>query len=167
MAVPELHGAEGGDVEGDWRCVTFWGCFWCVPLVGLGCVVAMTVGNSTDDYGWAIAILWGVLACMMCCTGILIWSDSSMETRQRTSDAFVGGVLFSFMWPLLLLNKCGARFAKFFLPPKSDEVATHERTIVFEGKVLPGRATVCSWPGKYLYPPWELLFFFFFKFFGY
>eukprot|EP00438_Fugacium_kawagutii_P018655 Skav210086 [mRNA] locus=scaffold1510:184383:186172:+ [translate_table: standard] len=91
---PDLRRFEDTGVGGanDWRTLMAWSCFWCVPLVVLGCVAAMTVASSLNGYDWVHAAVHTI----------------------------------------------------------------HEHTIVFEGNVLPGRQTVCSWPGKYA-TAWDTL----------
>ncbi|CAE7404024.1 unnamed protein product [Symbiodinium natans] len=153
-ARPELQDYDAA-VEAGGDCVlTFGGCWCCVALISVAGVVAMTVAGLKGQ-GSAVGTLWGGVSLLMCSGGVVFCIDSKPTHWRKTAETFlIGFFFFPFFWPILLLNKRGARLTQFLLQPpkKSLDAAvhtTHEHTIVFEGNVLPGRETVCSWPGKY------------------
>ena len=166
-ARPELQRYEDQGVEAtrddDWRSLTLGICGCCFPLVFLGCVVAMTVAFDQNGSSHLSAVLWGPVAVLICCGGVYGWMGFGEDEDftdggaiKRVAFAFLGASCLPFYWPFLLLYKCGCmrRLAELVLkPPKRSLDAavhiTHDRTIVFEGNVLPGHETVCSWPGKY------------------
>ena len=147
---PELQGYEDQGVqakEGDWRCLLSFSCFFCVPLVSLGSVFIMTVVFHLNGNSYLAGVLWGPLAMLMCCGGVI--------ACRAGKNFFLWALFFPFFWPSFLDEwSLESRLVKVFLkPPKRSLDAavhtTHEHTIVFEGNVLPKRETVCSWPGKY------------------
>ena len=155
-ARPELQryqdeGVDGLKDDSDWRSLTFFSCVCCAPLVFVGCVVAITVAFDQNGSGLLKAVLWGPLAVLSCCGGALYgWRFEDGSWTERAAVALFGALLFPLLWPVLF----GKVLAELVLKPpkKSLDAAvhtTHERTIVFEGNVLPKRETVCSWPGKY------------------
>ena len=157
-ARPELqrYQEEGVEVaDGDWKFLTFLSCFCCFPLVSLGCVVAMTVAFDQSGSGLPAALLWSPVAVLSCCGAVVGWREKDGNWTKRAVNALLFA-LFPFIWPVFLLDKCGfgKGLAELVLVPAKKSLdaavhATHERTIVFEGNVLPKRETVCSWPGKY------------------
>eukprot|EP00435_Cladocopium_sp_Y103_P037544 s354_g9.t5 len=156
---PELQRYQDEGVNGlndydDWRRDTAFSCFCCFPLVSLGCVVAVTIAFGLNEDGHLAAVLWGPVALLMCCGGIIGWRmEEDVSWRQRADNALVWAFICFFLWPLFLLSKCQCFAADILKPPKRSLDAailtTRERTIVFEGNIIPKRETVCSWPGKY------------------
>ena len=159
-ARPELERYQVDGVEGrydsDWRGQTTVSCACCVPLVSLGCVVAMTVACDQNGTGLPSAVLWSPVAVLMCCGAVYDWRAEDGSWTKRAGMALLGALFFPFLWPTVLLDKCGCfrGLAELVLKPPKRTLdtaihTTHEHTIVFEGNVLPKRQTVCSWPGKY------------------
>ena len=156
-ARPELRRYQGEGVEAgrDWRVVTFGSCACCAPLVFLGCVVAMTAAFHQSGTGHLSALLWGPVAMLMCYGAVFGSRRKGGSWAERAVNALFFALFFLFWWPFLLFEKCfGKGLVELVLaPPKRSLDAAvhtaHERTIVFEGNVLPKRETVCSWPGKY------------------
>ena len=154
---PELQRYEAKGVSGlDWRYKTFIGCACGAPLVTLSCVVAMTVAFDLLGSGHLSGVVWGPVAVMTCCGAVCGWRLQDGGWRKKAGNALVAAGCFTFIWPVILLEKCGflRGLADVLLkPPKTVlDAAVHttqERTIVFKGNVLPKRQTVCSWPGKY------------------
>ena len=106
--------------------------------------------------GHLSGVLWGLEILALCSGGICGWREQDGSWTEKGFRALLAALFFPFFWPIRLLDKCGFGqvFVKLVLKPpkKSLDAAvhtTHERTIVFEGNVLPKRETVCSWPGKY------------------
>ena len=149
-ARPELQGYQETGVVSSGADLTFLGCVCCVPLVSLSCVVAMTVALDLLGTGHLSAVLWSQVA-------VIGWREVRVGSwRKKAGNALLNALIFPVFWPFALLFTCGFGkvLAELFLkPPKRSLDAavhtTHERTIVFEGNVLPKRDTVCSWPGKY------------------
>ena len=140
----------------DWTILMGLSCFGFLPCISLGCMVAMTAAIVLDGYGRLLALLWSLVALVMCCGGVFGWMTEEGSWKQRADSALAAAFLFPFVWPYFLLQNCGCMdsFASFLLKPPERLLnaavhTTHEHTIVFEGNVLPKRETVCSWPGKY------------------
>ena len=157
-ARPELRGYAADAVEaseGDWRGLTLLGCLWCVLGAGVGGVTAMIMASDQKGHSWTIVVLLGGVSLTMCTGGIVACITEKPKGWRKTVQTFgLGALLVPHQWPNLLLEQRGVTLAQLFLQPpkKSLDAAvhtTHEHTIVFEGNVLPGRETVCSWPGKY------------------
>ena len=114
----------GQEVEADFL-VLFPPCLSVVAFVGL---VVMTVMYGIHGFPWAAALLWLPVLLLL---------------------AFFIAVLKS----KKIENAYHAVFARIF--GDKDEVEKEgglnlaDHTIVFEGKILPGKPCVSSWPGKY------------------
>ena len=140
--------------DDDWRAASSSGCFLCcVPCVGLGCVVAMTVAFS-ESSAVALAVLWPPLGLFLCsCCGAVCCQCLGNETwTDRAGEIAV--TLISL--PALILETCfgmvGIEGSKQIRAAQGSlDAALHanQRTIAFEGSVLPGQSTVTSWPGSY------------------
>ena len=171
------------EADDDWsdlsgierRYLTLLSSFCCVPLVSLGCLVAMTVAFGQNGSGDLSAVLWSMVALLICCGGIKGWREEDGSWGKKAGRALAVGLRFPFTWPNALLKKCGCGIKGLVelvvKPPKLSKDSasaihtTHEstivhphrpHTIVFEGNVLPKRDTVCSWPGKYA-TAWDTL----------
>eukprot|EP00435_Cladocopium_sp_Y103_P038578 s606_g10.t1 len=162
---PELRGYQPQGIEGDDDddCSGCWGllCSSCVHAINFGCIVTMTVAFGLGGHGWAIGVLWGVLSLVLCCSGMFGARQTGTYLHSRAEECFCAALLLPCFWPEELAKKCGGSLGKLLLQPTKkmlDEAvhSTHERTIVFEGNVLAGRETVCSWPGKYA-SAWDAL----------
>ena len=100
----------------------------CLPVVAFVGLVVMTVMYGFEGFPWAAASLW---------LPVLL--------------------LFAFFFAIFMSeklgNEVGAVFEKVF--GDDDELKKEgglnltDHTIVFEGKILPGKPCVSSWPGKY------------------
>ncbi|CAE6937992.1 unnamed protein product [Symbiodinium natans] len=123
----------------------------CMPLEGLAFVVMMTVLYAFDGFGWQIVILWlvPIVACACCCYGRYCEKD---EKRRIEKECCF------FFWPWTMARLLGgdrlvAQMVASPLPRTGslDRVIldTRQKTIVFEGRVVHGKNTVTSWPGKY------------------
>ena len=155
---PELqrYQDEGVEAEGDWRDTVSTNCLAFIPLVSFCCMVAMSVSFRLIGHDWLLAVVWGPVAMLSCCGGVLGWIFADGGWEQRATSALMFVSFAPLLWPVLLLRTCGLQsgIAAFLLkPPKRSLDAavhtTHEHTIVFEGNVLANCETVCSWPGKY------------------
>ena len=101
---------------------------YCLPVVAFVCLVVMTVMYSIRGFPWAGALLWPAVL-----------------------------LLLAFFIAFFRSEKIGkAYLAVFFrIFGDGDEIKKEgglnltDRTIVFEGKILPGKPCVSSWPGKY------------------
>ena len=97
-------------------------------VVAFACLVVMTVMNGIQGFSWAAASLWLPVLLLLA-----IFVAFFKSAKFRTA--------------------CRAVFFKIF----GDEDELHkegglnltDHTIVFEGKILPGKPCVSSWPGKY------------------
>ncbi|CAE7471395.1 unnamed protein product [Symbiodinium natans] len=156
-ARPELQGYEERGVLANQKDFIRWlGCFLIVLLVS-GCSFMAMFGTSLrDEHSKTIVVLWGGTILLHFIGGIIYCiSEKPKDCMAAAGHCLVGIFLCPFTWIEMLLNICGVKKpTQFMLHPRKKSLdaavhATHERTIVFEGNVLPDRDTVCSWPGKY------------------
>ncbi|CAE6913168.1 unnamed protein product [Symbiodinium natans] len=148
-ARPELQGHRSSVSFDNIGAPALLACIFFSCFVAFLCMVAMTV--TMDGYGLPVALMW-TLPILWTCFGC-VWSWLADHPRSA--------LCFACMWPLHLLHECGFSLTHFLLRPPEESLdaavhTTHERTIVFEGNVLPGKETVCSWPGKYA-SAWDAL----------
>ena len=103
-------------------------CFW---VLALFCLLVMSVMYS-EGFPWAAALLWlPVVAFFIAFFG----SNKIRKTYYAVHDRIFGD---------------GNKLVK------EGGLALTDRTIVFEGKILPGKPCVSSWPGKYA-SAWDAL----------
>ncbi|CAE7711622.1 unnamed protein product [Symbiodinium sp. CCMP2592] len=181
-ARPELQGyEEDGTLRGialrdepdvdseneDIRYSLFVICYWGMPIAGVICGIMIAARLYEDGHFWGVLIV-SIPAIAAACFGggwMCLYTLRQDDLAWRLCQAS----LVFFQWPLILLNavaKCrgGSDSAKavsaLIQPAKEDlnqaVLQTNQRTIVFEGNVLPGHHTVASWPGKYE-SAWDLL----------
>ena len=96
-----------------------------VAFVGF---VVMTVMYGTQGFPWAAALLWLPVL-------LLLAFFIAMSKSQKIEDAYEA-VFFR-----IFGNDSDLR--------QEGRLNLSDRTIVFEGKILPGKPCVSSWPGKY------------------
>jgi len=97
-------------------------------VVAFACLVVMTVMNGIQGFSWAAASLWLPVLLLL-------------------------AIFIAFFQSAKFRTACRAVFFRIF----GDEDELHkegglnltDHTIVFEGKILPGKPCVSSWPGKY------------------
>ena len=123
-----INGAQEFDEETSWLEWFFFFfpfCLWCLAFV---CLVVMTVMYGLQGFPWAAALLW--------LPALLLFA-----------------FFIAFEWSQKIENGYGAVFDRIFGDrdelEKEGGLALTDRTIVFEGKILPGKPCVSSWPGKY------------------
>ena len=149
------------DGNEDWRKWLFVCCFFSIPTLCFICAVLVTIYFSANGHSWGIATIWTLPVIMtyyMCCLFCRLWI---MGIKRRANIVGKGCLVF-FRWPLMILNalaKCTRgsgsvpAVSSLLQPPKKElnqpVLQTNQRTIVFEGNVLPNRHALSSWPGKY------------------
>ena len=109
----------------EWFLVLFPPCLWCLAFV---CLVVMTVMYGTQGFPWAAASLWLPVLLLLAFFVALLMSEKFQEACWAVFDRIVGD-------RDELEKEGGLNF--------------RDHTIVFEGKILPGKPCVSSWPGKY------------------
>ena len=100
----------------------------CLGVVASVCFVVMTVMYGFEGFPWAAALLWLPVLLLLAFFIALIRSEKFREAYEA--------VFFRIFGEEDELKKEGG-------------LALTDRTIVFEGKILPGKPCVSSWPGKY------------------
>ena len=107
----------------------------CLCVLVFVCLVVMTVMYGIHGFPWAAALLW--LPVLLLLAFFIAFFKS-----QEINFLYFAVFCRIFGDPDELRNKGGLGLA--------------ERTIVFEGKILPGKPCVSSWPGKYV-SAWDAL----------
>jgi len=109
----------------EWFLVLLPYCLGVVASVGL---VVMTVMYSTHGFPWAAALLWLPVL-------LLVAFFIAIFKSEKFGDAYGAVLTRIFGYKDELRKEGGLNF--------------RDHTIVFEGKILPGKPCVSSWPGKY------------------
>ena len=124
------HGYEPSWLE--WFLILFPPCLCVSAFV---CLVVMTVVYGIHGFPWAAALLWlPVLP--------LLAFFIALFRFEKFQNAYVGVLIRIFGDPDELKKEGGLNL--------------RDHTIVFEGKILPGKPCVSSWPGKYV-SAWDAL----------
>ena len=100
-------------------------CLWCLAFVGL---VVMTVMYGIHGFPWAAALLWIPVLLLLAFFIAFLMSEKIENAYLSVFYRILGG-------EDELEKEGGLNF--------------RDHTIVFEGKILPGKPCVSSWPGKY------------------
>ncbi|CAE7278416.1 unnamed protein product [Symbiodinium natans] len=138
---PSLAGVGRSNAEYFEPSQTLYLLYICLFVISCICTAAMTVAFRMKGFVWQIVLLWLfplVAGCCFCC---------NLEDQRRACCCL--------SWPELLARWVGCHrvIAKLKRPGKEALqraiLDTNQKTIVFEGNVIPGRNTVSSWPGKY------------------
>ena len=128
----DLSGQEV-DVEESWleRCLMFFLVLFppfCLPVVAFVCLVVMTVMYGIHGFPWAAALLW-IPVLLLLAFFIAIFKSEKIGNAYDAVFAWIFGDNHE------LEEEGGLNLT--------------DHTIVFEGKILPGKPCVSSWPGKY------------------
>ena len=123
--------SQGQEVDVDFSClevflILFPPCLCCSAFV---CLVVMTVMYGTQGFPWAAASLWLPVLLLLA----FVFAYSRSETIEKAYDAAVFDRIFGKLDEL----------------EKEGGLSLTDHTIVFEGMILPSKACVSSWPGKY------------------
>jgi len=125
-AVEDLSGQEVQLSELAWFLLLFFPpCLSVVAFVGL---VVMSVMYGINGFPWAAALLWLPVLLLLAFFIAFIRSEKFREAYGAVHDRIFGD-------GNELFKEGGLNF--------------RDHTIVFEGKILPGKPCVSSWPGKY------------------
>ena len=100
----------------------------CLSVVAFVCLVVMTVMYGIEGFPWAAASLWPPVLLLLAFFIAFFRSEKFKNAYLAVHDRIFGD-------PDKLQKEGGLNF--------------RDHTIVFEGKILPGKPCVSSWPGKY------------------
>ena len=126
----DLSQRHGQDVDDkiSWQDMSFNLFPFCLCVVAFVCLVVMTVMYGTQGFPWAAALLWLPVLLLLAFL-ITIFKSKKIENAYEAVFERIFGE-----WQEL---------------QKEGGLTLTDRTIVFEGKILPGKPCVSSWPGKY------------------
>ena len=122
--------SQGQEVDVDFSCLEVFLFLFppCLSVVAFVCLVVMTVMYGIHGFPWAAASLWLPVLLLLAFYIAFFKSEKFFNTYLDVFERIFGD-------ENELKKEGGLNF--------------RDHTIVFEGKILPGKPCVSSWPGKY------------------